>query len=91
MEIVGFGRVMGALAFVLALFFLCIALLKRYRNPFTIQSPGAIKLVDQLTIDIGRRAILIEVDGKRSLVVLSKENAEHIWTVDCPKSNETML
>lgn len=82
MEIVGFGRVLGSLIFVLALFFLFIVLFKRYRNPLTLGTPGSIKLVDQLTLELGRRAVLLEAEGKRSLIVLSKEGAEHIWTQD---------
>lgn len=81
-EIVGFGRVLGSLLFVLALFFLFIVLLKRYRNPLTHGNSGKIKLVDQLTLELGRRAVLIEAEGRLSLIVLSKEGAEHIWTRD---------
>jgi flagellar biogenesis protein FliO len=79
-EIVGLGRVLGALVFVLVMFFAFVALLKRYRGQSLASQPGAIKLVDQLALDIGRRAVLLEVDNKRSLVVLSKESSEHLWT-----------
>jgi len=91
-EIVGFGRVLGSLLFVLALFFLFIVLLKRYRNPLTSgtsRTPGSIKLVDQLTLELGRRAVLLEAGGKRSLIVLSKEGAEQIWTQDCAHDTDT--
>jgi len=81
-EIVGFGRVLGSLVFVLVLFFLFIFLLKRYRNPLTQGTSGKIKLVDQLTLELGRRAVLLEAEGRLSLIVLSKEGAEHIWTRD---------
>lgn len=82
MEIVGFGRVLGSLLFVLALFFLFIVLLRRYRNPLTHGASAKIKLIDQLTLELGRRAVLLEAEGKLSLIVLSKEGTEHIWTRD---------
>ena len=82
MEIVGFGRVLGSLVFVLVLFFLFIVLLNRYRNPLTHGTSGKIKLVDQLTLELGRRAVLLEAEGRLSLIILSKEGAEHIWTRD---------
>jgi hypothetical protein len=28
--------------------------------------------------------VLLEVDNKRSLVVLSKESSEHLWTEEVP-------
>jgi hypothetical protein len=32
---------------------------------------------------------LLEAGGKRSLIVLSKEGAEHIWTQDCAQDTDT--
>ena len=82
MEIVSVGRVILSLAIVLALFFVLVVVLRKTRSPLAPSQPGAINLVDQLALDIGRRAVLIEADGKRSLIILSKEGAEHVWTAN---------
>jgi hypothetical protein len=73
------------------MFFAFVALLKRYRGQSLASQPGSIKLVDQLALDIGRRAVLLEVDNKRSLVVLSKEGAEHLWTEGLPTAEPRRL
>lgn len=80
MEIVSVGRVVLSLAIVLALFFVLVVVLRKTRSPLAPSQPGAINLIDQLPLDIGRRAVLLEADGKRSLIILSKEGAEHVWT-----------
>lgn len=82
MEIVSAGRVVLSLAFVLGLFFVLVVVLRKTRSSLAPSQPGAINLIDQLALDIGRRAVLIEADGKRSLIILSKEGAEHVWTAN---------
>ena len=88
MDIASAVRVIGSLivVFLLLLFFLYY--LRRFRLPGFSQTTGEIEILSKAYIDSTKQVVLVRARGNESLLAVSGNQVEHLWTKEVSESQE---
>ena len=81
-------RVISSLAFVLILLVIFLFYLRKMKGIGLSKNTGGIKILEQTYLDATKRLVLVEAKNRVSLISISGDRIDHLWTIEKPQVNE---
>lgn len=89
MEFSGIFRLLSSLAIVFALLAAFIYYLRRSRPGLGQHGSGLVTVLEKTYLESNKSVVLIQVNDRMSLLALSGDRIEHLWTASIDKADIT--